>query len=192
MEQLLTEVGFAKDAEGFFASEAAGRLRPDFQVLAGTQFERGGAIMTDTWRRAGIDVQPSVLPAVQVRQNEVRNTFPGISTPGGTGTGDRGGLEFFTGVQIGTPGNGWTGSNRGGWANGEYDRLFEAWNVTLDQPERARAAAGMMKLLSEEVPGWPLYWDFNVQATLAGVHGPALGIFGISTPFWNAHEWEMR
>ena len=77
--------------------------------------ERGAALMVDTWRRAGIDVQNSVLPAVQVRQNDVRSTFPGISTPGAAGGNEKGMLEYFTGAQIGTPTNGWVGSNRGGW-----------------------------------------------------------------------------
>ncbi len=191
-EQYLNEAGFTKDRDGFFANAAGERFRPDFQVLTGTQFERGAALMTDTWRRVGIDVQPSVLPAVQVRQNEVRNTFPGISTPGAAGGTEKGMLEYFASNQIGSPANGWVGSNRGGWTNPEYDRMWTAFNVTLDRAERTRIMADMMKLLSEEVPGWPLYWDFNVMAYTANVRGPDLGLPNTSTGFWNVHEWEMR
>ncbi len=191
-EQYLNEAGFTKDRDGFFANAAGERFRPDFQVLTGTQFERGGALMTDTWRRVGIDVQPSVLPAVQVRQNEVRNTFPGISTPGAAGGTEKGMLEYFASNQIGTPANGWVGSNRGGWSNPEYDRMWASFNVTLDRDDRTRIMGEMMKLLSEEVPGWPLYWDFNVMAYTANVRGPDLGLPNISTAFWNIHEWEMR
>src|SRR5581483_9514779 len=191
-EQDMSEAGFAKDRDGYFANPAGERFRPDFQVLTGTQFERGGAIMADTWQRAGIDVQLSILPAVQVRQNEVRDAFPGISTPGAAGGSERGTLEYLTSRQIGKPENGWTGANRGAWSNPDYDRLWDAYNVTLDRAERDRIAAQMLKMVSDELPAWPIYWDFNVMANLATVTGPALGIANTSTNFWNIHEWEMR
>jgi peptide/nickel transport system substrate-binding protein len=191
-EQLMAEAGFTKGADGFFANPAGERFRPDLQVLAGTTFERGGAILNETWRRAGIDVQLSVLPAVQVRQNDVRNQFPGLSTPGGTGGGERGALEFFTSGQIGSPANNWTGSNRGGWVNPDMDRVWQAYNVTLDQQTRFGQMAQLMKTVSDELPGWPLFWDFNVMASLANIRGPSLGIANTSTPLWNVHEWEAQ
>lgn len=190
-EALMYEAGFTKDREGLFTSATGERFRPDYQVLTGTQFERGGALMVDTWRRAGIEVQYSVLPAVQVRQNEVRNAFPGISTPGAAGGNEKRTFEYFTSGQIGTPANGWVGSNRGGWSNAEYDRLWAEFTVTLDRSARARLMVEMMKLISEELPGWPLYWDFNVMAYPSNLRGPELGIANTSTPFWNIHEWEM-
>ena len=191
-EQLMAEAGYRKGSDGVFANAAGERFRPDVQVLAGAQFERAGAILTETWRRAGIDVQYSVLPAVQVRQNDVRNQFPGLSTPGGTGGGDRGALEFYTTHQIGSPATNWAGQNRGGWSNAEIDRLWQAYNVTLDQTDRYNLGAQMMKIVSDELPGWPLFWDFNVLAFVGSVRGPELGIASTSTGFWNVHEWEMR
>jgi peptide/nickel transport system substrate-binding protein len=190
-EQLLNEAGFNKDGDGFFVHASGERLRPDFRVLAGTQFERGGAILTEAWRRAGIDVQPEVLPAVQIRQNEVRNTFPGIATPGSMGGRDASALEFFTSGQIGTAARGWAGQNRGGWSNPEVDRHWDAYNITLDPDQRAQHAVRIMKLLSDELPAWPLYWDFNTMSHQVTVRGPNLGIVNTSTPFWNAHEWEL-
>jgi peptide/nickel transport system substrate-binding protein len=190
-EQLLLEAGFSRDGEGWFARPGGERLRPDYQVLTGTQFERGGVVLVDTWRRAGIDVEYSVLPVVQVRQNQVRNTFPGITTPGAAGGTQKRTLEYFSSGQIGTPANGWAGSNRGGWTSPEYDQLWTTFNTTLDRDERTRRAAEMMKLISEELPGWPLYWDFNVMATAAMLRGPELGIPNVSTGLWNIHQWEM-
>ncbi len=191
-EQLLNEAGIAKDGNGVFAGSAVERFNPDYQVLTGTTFERGGAIIEDSWRRMGIEVQYSVLPAVQVRNNEVRNSFPGISTPGGGILSERALVEFFTGQQIGTPSNGWTGSNRGAWPSAEYDRLFSAFNVTLDRSERNAQIAQMMKLLSDEVPGFPQYLDIDVMGYVGSVKGPSLGITGTSTPLWNTYQWELQ
>jgi len=191
-EQRLNEAGFTKGGDGFFANSTGDRFRPDFQVLTGTQFERAGAIMTDTWQRGGIDAQLTVLPAVQVRQNEVRDAFPGISTPGAAGGDERGTLEYFTSRQIGTPANGWVGPNRGAWSNAEYDRLWDAYNVTLDRAERGRVAAQMSKIVSDELPGWGIFWDFNVMTYLSNITGPELGIANSSTDLFNIHEWQVR
>ena len=190
-EEFLGQVGYSKDREGLFASASGERFRPDYQVLTGTQFERGGAIITDGLRRVGIDTAYSVLPAVQVRNNEVRNTFPGISTPGGGALSERGLAEFFHSRQIGTPANGWTGSNRGGWPIPEYDTLFDTFNTTLARTERTRVLGQMMKVLSDELPGWPLYLDMNVIAYVAGVRGPSAGIEGSSSLLWDSHLWEL-
>jgi ABC-type transport system substrate-binding protein len=191
-ELFMNEAGFTKDREGFFANAAGERFRPDYQVLTGTQFERGGAVLSDTWQRVGIDAQLSVLPAVQVRQNEVRDAFPGISTPGAAGGDERNSLEYFTSRQIGRPENGWVGPNRGAWSNAEYDRLWDAYSVTLDRDERTRVAAQMSKIVSDELPGWALYWDFNVMAYLATITGPSLGVANSTTDLWNIHEWTMQ
>jgi len=78
----MQEAGFARDDAGYFAASGE-RLRPDYWIWAGPIFERALAIMTDSWRRAGIDIQPSVFPAVQVRDNEARNNFVAIASAGG-------------------------------------------------------------------------------------------------------------
>lgn len=185
-EQYLEEAGLTKDREGFFASRTGERFTPDYQTLAGTVFERGQAIIAETWRRAGISAQTSVLPAAQVRDLEARHTFPGIGTLGTMAA------DLFPSGEIGTPEKRWAGQNRGGWSNPEYDRLWEAYKSSLDRTERYRHMIQMMKLVSDEVPAFPLY--YNIEPTFAhtvALRGPDLGATGTSG-FWNLHEWELR
>ena len=84
------------------------------------------------------------------------------------------------------------GSNRGGWTNADYDRLWAAYSVTLDRQERVRHQTEMTRIVNEELPGWPIYWDFNVLAFPTSVVGPELGIANTSTEFWAIHTWEMK
>ena len=49
----------------------------------------------------------------------------------------------------------------------------------------------MMKLLSDELPGWPLYLDMNVIAYVAGVRGPGTTIEGTSSLLWDNYLWEL-
>jgi peptide/nickel transport system substrate-binding protein len=186
-EQLMTEAGFARDREGFFADASGERFRPDFQTQAGSQFERHQSMMTDTWWRAGMEVQPSILPAARSRDGETRNTFPGL---GWSVLGVRGEENFIT-SQIGTAANRWTGSNRGGWSNADYDRLWKGYQTTLEQPERYRQQVQMAKIISEELPGFVLYYNPVVVAHVSSLRGPTIPASGI-TNFWNAHEWELR
>ncbi len=192
-EQYMAEAGFAKDGEGFYTSPTTGRFRTDIRVTAGPEFERGQAIVVDAWRRAGFDVSGSVLPAAQARDREARQTFPGMASRGG-------GLEerSFTSAEIGSPANRWTGDNRGGWSNAEYDRIYNAFTTTIDQAERTRHTVQMLKLLSEELPAYPMYLAIQVNTQIAGLRGPEPGTAGFGTmtpgtlPYWNIQDWELR
>jgi peptide/nickel transport system substrate-binding protein len=97
------------------------------------------------------------------------------------------GPPAFSSGQIGTLANRWSGANRGGWSNPEYDRLYDAFTTTLDPAERTRQLVAIYRTLSEELPGFPMYFDVKVLASAAGLRGPEPG-----SPLWNIHEWEYR
>jgi peptide/nickel transport system substrate-binding protein len=187
-EQLMLEAGLAKDRDdrdGLFVRPGGERFQPEYQTLAGTVFERGQAIVAETWRRAGFDAKTSVLPAAQVRDHQVRHTFPGISTLGTAAP------DIFLGHESGTAATRWVGQNRGGWVNAEYDQLWQVYATTLDRSKRHVPLVQMMKIASDEVPGFPLY--YNVQPTfahLATVRGPHVGVAG-TTGFWNLKDWTL-
>jgi peptide/nickel transport system substrate-binding protein len=192
VDQLMGEAGYAKDREGFFANPAGERFKVEFRAIAGPEFERGQAIMVDTWRRAGIEVTSTILAANLVREAEPRHTAAGLSTRGG------GLLErTWSSTEIGTAANRWVGDNRSGWLSPEYDRLFEAFSSTLDGAERTRHVVQMHKLVSENLPMLMLYHAIQVNTRVSGLRGPEAGIPGSGTltpgtlPHWNIHEWEL-
>src|SRR5439155_7100806 len=147
-EQLMDEAGFQKDRDGLFAS-AAGE-RPTLEIWSHTspQYEKELAILVDTWQRAGFEMKPTVLSAAALRDNQLRSSFPGLYVASSSR------LESFAAASIPTAVNRWNGSNRGGWINVEYDRLWQAFNGTLNPFERINQLIGMLKLLSDEVPAW--------------------------------------
>jgi peptide/nickel transport system substrate-binding protein len=187
-EQLLNEAGFTKDREGFFADAGGARFRPELWTEQNPLWEKELALMIDLFVRSGIDVQPYVLPNRLVRDNEARATIPGIYTV--STTADERRLEIFTSRQIGSPANRWGGGNRGGWSNADVDRLWDAFLTTLDRSERDRQIMQITRLVSEQVPAIPLYFNPGVIAHLAVVRGPTN-----ETPetlaAWNIHEWEI-
>ena len=88
------------------------RLRPDFLVRAGSELERAQAIMVDTWKRAGLDVQTTVQPDIALPLIE-RSNFPNLQAQ--THTFDK--FNYWATSDIGTAANGWRGDNRAGWSN---------------------------------------------------------------------------
>ncbi len=188
-EELMAEVGYRKGADGAITGPGGERFSFEHLVIAGSQNERQSAIMADGWRRAGFDVREGTIPSAQATNGEVRATFSALSSVA-TGGGEPG-LNFLASAQIPTPGNRWRGNNRGGWSNAEYDRLWDAFQTTLDRGERNRIVIQMMRVATEDVAMLFLFHSPNVTAHWATLHGPEIG-----TPDtlvnWNIHEWELR
>jgi peptide/nickel transport system substrate-binding protein len=193
--QLMGEAGYTRDTEGQFVAPDGNRFRLDFSVTAGPEFERGQAILSDSWRRTGFDVHPAILAAAQARDVQSRSTFPGLSSRGG-------GLAevHFTAAEVGSPANGWAGDNRSGWTNPNYERLWSAANATLDRAERARDSAQMLALVTENLPIYPLYFAIQVRTRVTGLQGPddeaLVTGFGLAskgtTSHWNIYEWQFN
>ncbi len=187
-EQLMTEAGLSKDSDGYFA-RGGERFRPDYWITAGTQSERGAAIITESLRRAGIDAQPFVLSLVAGRDNEVRATFPGMTQVGLSVRPET--IENYLPGQIGTPANRWRGNNRGGWVSPEIDRLWDAYNSTLAPQERTQRLVDIARLASEQLPIFIMYPNIRVRAFTANLTGPDIGSPG-TLPQWNVTNWQLR
>lgn len=188
-ERLMNEVGFSKDRDGFFADGRGERFRPDFRVNAGTEWERVQAILTDTWQRAGFEMQPTVLHFAQTRDPESAHRFAGIGQR--VVGGGEAPWSYLTAAEIGSPADRWRGQNRTGWTDPEFERLWLLYNTTLDRSERDRQAVLLTKMVSEHLPLLMMYYQIIVNAHAAALRGPEGGT--VSTlAFWNIHEWELR
>lgn len=113
VERLLGSLGYTRGPDGAFAS-AGERLMLDFRQEAGDQTAREMSIVTDVWRRLGIDSQTTVMSSTQLRDQQFRLTFPSVyaTVAGGSHTG---GLEYLQNFTAGHT------SNYGGWASDEYE-----------------------------------------------------------------------
>lgn len=189
-EQLLNEAGFTKRPDGFFAGPTGERFTPELKTNASVQYEQERSIVASTWRQLGIDVQEAVLPAAQAQSGEARATFSGFYAFS-TSLGERA-LRNFTSNEIPSPDNRWLGGNRGAWRSAEYDRLFGEFSATVDRNRRVQIMANMVKLYSDDVPGYSLYYDLSAIAHLAQLKGPApVGPDTTGLIAWNVHEWDL-
>jgi hypothetical protein len=65
--------------------------------------------------------------------------------------------------------------------------VYEAFTTTLDARERTAQVVQIYRMLSEELPGFPMYFDVKILAHAPGLKGPETG-----SPLWNIHAWEYR
>jgi peptide/nickel transport system substrate-binding protein len=191
--QLMSEAGYTKDGGGLFADRQGRRFHIDFAVQSASEIERMQTILSDSWRQAGFEVRPEVFHPQVFTQLETRHTVPGLGYSLFTGE------IAYTAAEVGTVANRWRGRNRTGWTSPEYDRLYDAWSAELDQTERGKYVAQMMALMSENVPGYTLYFAQAVAAWVSALQGPndrEASRFGETsrptTVYWDIQEWGFR
>jgi ABC-type transport system substrate-binding protein len=146
------------------------------------------AIYVDGLRRVGFDAKQTVVPAQQIRDPELRALLPGLQVRGGADQ-----MITYTSEQIPGPDNRWHGDNRGGWSNPDYDRYFAAFSTTLDRTQRIAQRAQMERLITEQVPAIPLFFNVYVVAHSGDLSGPVARHTPLAGgSFLHVHTWEWR
>ena len=191
-QQLLAEAGYTRGSDGVYTSAVDGRFRLEVRGVSSGAEERDTTIVADQLRAAGFDPSILLLPSSQRSvDDKAKGTFPALTLNNNTLSRRDMGLDKWLSARIGSPENDWLGGNRMGWSNPEFDRLFDAWSTTLDLARANDTMVQMMKLLSDEVPHLPLYYNFQVVAhtgTLGGPQPPQPE----ATRFGNVAQWAWR
>ena len=186
-EQLLGELGFSKGADGFFASPTEGRFNPEIAVAQGGRNDTEVQIMVDGLRRVGVDSSVRIIPRPQVTEPYVFANFSSVLI----GSANRAFIppvERFRASEIARPETRGRGSNYSGYTNPEMERLLNGYETALQRSERNQYVAQMMKLLSEDVPIIPLYYNLEFLAHASNLSGPRVSVSSEAAT-WNMHEW---
>jgi peptide/nickel transport system substrate-binding protein len=191
-DQLMAEAGFSKGPDGVYTSPTDGRFGPEVRGLAEGQDAQETTIVVDYLRQSGMDVSLNLVPTIVYNQNrdEQISTFPALRTTYATLFGDFA-MNKFHSAEIALPENSWRGTNRTGWINPAFDGTYEAFSRALERDERNRLMAEMARLLNEELPVMPLYFNFEVVAHSAALAGPQV-IAPTSTAHGNIQEWSWQ
>lgn len=68
------------------------------------------------------------------------------------------------------------------------ERLIAGYEASLNRNERNQYVVQMMRMVSEEVPIYALYYNLEFLAHAASVRGPTIALTSDSVP-WNIHDW---
>jgi ABC-type transport system substrate-binding protein len=166
--RLLEEVGMVKGGDGLYVQGNGEPFRVEVAADGGAVFERENTILVDSMRRAGVDAVQKIIPVAQINDNQARALLPGLST-GGLASPR---FDKFTIPAIAGPENRWAGTNRSGWNNPEFDRLWQVYGTTLDQNERIQQIVQMERIFTEDVPAVPHFFTPAATAHVAALEGP--------------------
>jgi peptide/nickel transport system substrate-binding protein len=168
VERLLTEVGMVKGSDGRFVQGSGEPFQVEVAADGGAVFERENTILVDSMRKVGIDAVQHIIPIAQINDNQARALLPGLSTGGLSSPR----YDKFTIPAISGPENRWAGTNRSGWNNPEFDRLWQAYGTTLDPKERIAQIVQMERIFADDVPAVPHFFTPAATAYVAALDGP--------------------
>ncbi len=186
-ERLMNEAGYRKGSDGFYAGPE-GKLT---FTLQSPQERPELPVLDANWRKAGFDIQQQPLSRTDAVDSEVRSTFSAISV-NTSGSFEVQQTSLYRASEVTAPDNRWRGENRTGWANLEYDRLVDAFNVTLDPDQRIQQRAQMSRLLTEDLPALVLAPNPNTHAYSSRVKNVGKAtIYTTGRITWNIDKWEV-
>jgi peptide/nickel transport system substrate-binding protein len=189
--ELLGELGWRRDGSGAVLDARGQAATIPLATSEGAQAAREQAIIADNWRGLGLRVEEHVRTAAEARDNRLNSIFPGFSASAGPLT-----FEHIISRVHSTycPGdhNRWAGANHGCYRNPENDRIIDALQITIDEPEQRRLYRDLVKLQTEDLPYYPLYYNPQAMILRDGV----IGVKGDTKPrtamTWNVLEWDVR
>ena len=177
-----------KGPDGFFVGRDGRSIRFSLASSTGAIYESEAAVFADNLRGVGLDAFPRVA-AAEMREEELRAQLAGLQLGAGSA------FRSYTTEEVGRPENRWRGTNRGGWSNPQYDRVFGMYEATLGESERARLTAQMERIRSEELPSILHYFTVSANPQVAELQGPVVRQVPGGTslgPFLHIHKWEWR
>jgi peptide/nickel transport system substrate-binding protein len=189
-DQLMSEAGYAKDAEGFYASPTDGRLSFEVKTNQQSDNESEVSILASGWRQLGFAAQEAVLPAAQAQDAQARATYAGLYT--NSQNCCESALLGLTAASTPRAENRWAGGNRSGWTNPGFERLIDAYSRTLDQNTRDGQIGDLVHVMTDDVQSITLF----IRAQ-GWVHVNELkGLDTIAPPegnmSWNMPNWEFQ
>lgn len=202
-QQLFAEAGWTKGVDGLLRN-SAGDTIPFFccrQVDDDSNDIRESLTVDADLQRAGIQATHPIRPApAGLSTTETRKWTAQPDNKSGNVSpvrfGQRESFNLFTSDMIATEANRWQGSNSGGWSNKPFDELNTLSNRTFKASERLETEFQMVKLIAEELPILPMYYNplsVAVAKRVTGIvqganHAPLLSL-GTS---WNIHTWDVK
>jgi peptide/nickel transport system substrate-binding protein len=184
--QIIEGLGYVRAPDGIFRDAAGQRLEVEVNTTRLDTHQKMLLALNDQWPRAGVAVDPVVIPPQRAQDAEYRATFPGMALQGHPREVIR-----FHGSEARLAEKGYRGGNNARYINAELDALIDRYFVTVPKAERNQVLAQIVRHISEQVVVLPMIWRVDPTAignrlTNIEAKGPQ------ATQTWNAHDWEAN
>jgi ABC-type transport system substrate-binding protein len=184
--QLLEELGYSKDAEGFYRDAAGNKPVVEARTNTTAANQRAALFASDQWNRAGIASELLVFSTAQSTNLEFRRTFPAFEILGLTG-GRK--IDRYLSCGAGLPSNNYAGTcggnNRSNYMNPRLDDLINRFSSTIPWGPRMEAFNEAMHLVTDQVVvvGMAYTSDGNMVSNR---------LENVTQTVWNAEQWGLK
>lgn len=182
--QLIEGLGYTRSPDGF--RDATGQKLTVELRTGGLQVAQKALFpIRDFWQQVGVGVDAVVIPPQQYDDREYRITRPAFELS--RQTASVAAVAQYNSLNVPSPDNRWTGSNRIRYQNAEFDELSDRLLATIPWGERIDLLRQILRHMSERA--LILFQFYDVGPTLIGnrVQQVVKG-----TSMYNAHLWEVR
>jgi peptide/nickel transport system substrate-binding protein len=187
--QLMETLGYTRGPDGLL--QDASRQKLTIEARTNTQLDtqvKALAIVSDFWRRAGVNVDEVLYGLQRVADREYRNTRPGFEV---LGFGlDPETFSYYHSKQTPLPETSFFGQNRTRYQSAEYDALVDSFFVTIPYPARIEVARRIVHHFTDQLILLPLTYNTNHTAVGKRIRG-ITGRGPYSTDTWNVEQWEL-
>ncbi|MEA2638834.1 MAG: peptide/nickel transport system substrate-binding protein, partial [Chloroflexota bacterium] len=187
--QLMSDAGFTRGSDGFYASPSGGRFSAEVKTNGATDNEAEMSALASGWRQAGFEMREAVLPAIQAQDTQARSSFPGLYIY--SGNVGEGGINGMSSTNVPRPENEWRGGSYDGYSSADMDRLINAFTTALTTAERTNVAVEIAKLSSIDLPAISLFFPTQPWVFTSDLTGPKL-VAAESNVSWNIQQWEFH
>jgi peptide/nickel transport system substrate-binding protein len=190
--ELIEGLGYARGTDGSFRDSTGQPLTVELRTTGGDDLqEKTMFSIADYWQRAGITVEPVVIPRQRAQDREYRANFPGFEEVRQPNDLTTGALTRFIGPEAATAENNYRGNNRMRYRSAELDALVDRFYQTVPKNERAQILGGIMHHMTDQVI--PAGMFYNAAPTMISKRLVNVGSGGSRVPpSWNVQEWDMK
>jgi peptide/nickel transport system substrate-binding protein len=192
VERLMSEAGWTRGADRTYRNSAGQPVNIDITVDGQGDNVKEAETVAGQWSAAGFQSRATpYAPGISSQDGrQIRHTIPGVMLwPWNFGVADP---RIATSYEAGNERNRWNGGNYGGYSNLTYDALWDQLTDELDPTRRRETHFQMIKLLSEELPVFPLFYRVTGLAAQKFVAGPGPTAPLQAASSWNIHTWDLK
>jgi len=188
-EQQLAEAGWRRGADGAVVNGAGERVTLNLWTTAGV--EREIAIIADSWKNLGFNVDQHVLTPAENRDDRFRVSYPSFSIATFPASFEFT-ITYLHSTNCPSEQTRYRGNNRGCYQNAENDRLVDDAKVAIIPADQQRLYREIARFRTDQLPEMPLYFIINLTVFrdgVTGIKGAARARGGLG---WNVMDWDVR
>lgn len=176
--ELIQSLGYSLGSDGFFRDGGGQKLLVEHRTLSTDINAKTLYIMTDDWRRLGVDVDPVIIPTALAQNRQYRDGYPAFET-------QRGNPDLYSLSSLMS-----TSSSRHRYNSLSFDRLIEQYLIAIEPSSRLTLLRQILRQMTDEVVLLDLFWD--VEPTMIGDRLRNVTARNVrSSHTWNIQDWDV-